>query len=55
MEQQSKNYFCVKNIANPDLQNVVKFQACDYLVLVELLFDNYVLEMDFIPKRSQKQ
>lgn len=51
MVQQSKIISVLSNIANPD-QRMSKIQACDYLGVVELRFDNYVRD-GFIPKKNQ--
>lgn len=53
MEQQSKIISVLSNIANPDYR-MSKVQACDYLVLVELLLIT-MLEMDSFRKESNRK
>lgn len=53
MEQQSKIISVLSNIANPDYR-MSKVQACDILVLVELLLIT-MLEMDSFRKESNRK
>lgn len=53
MEEQSKVISVLSNIANPD-QRMSKIQACDYLGVSRVTFDNYVRD-GFIPKGTKQE